>query len=150
MLAWASLCSTFTGILFPRWWFPHQHVSFFRRHRQCIFQGIPAVNFTGSCKTTAFLFFLSKYMWSIKVTANMSHEQRGTPLVSLPKERRDRDVLETLKISFASSLVTGTPRPHLSSRSILPCLTRHAAIYLFISPLPLRLLAHPRFVCFSK
>lgn len=40
-------------------------------------------------------------MWSIKVTANMSHERGGTPLVSLPKERRDCDVLETLKRPFS-------------------------------------------------
>lgn len=64
----------------------------------------------------------------------MSHERGGAPLVSLPKERRDCDVLETLKRSFAGSLVTGTPRPHLSSRSILRRLTRSATIYLFISP----------------
>lgn len=46
----------------------------FRGHRQCIFQGIPAVNFPSSCKTTAFFYgsykkLLQTYLTSGQDTA---------------------------------------------------------------------------------
>lgn len=103
-------------------------------HRQCIFQGIPAVNFTSSCKTTAF------FTGAIKSYCKHISWAGRTLLVSLPKERRDHDVSETLKRSFrvVGSLVTGTRGPHLRSWSILRCLTRR----LFFSPAALHLLIH--------
>lgn len=87
----------------------------FGGHRQCIFQGIPTVNFTGSCKTTAFFFFF--FTGAIKSYRKHISRAGGTLLVSLPKERRDHDVSETLKRSFqvVGSLVTGTRGPRLHS-----------------------------------
>lgn len=108
----------------------------FGGHRQCIFQGIPAVNFTSSCKTTAFFFFTG----AIKSYRKHISRAGRTLLVSLPKERRDHDVSETLKRSFrvVGSLVTGTRGPRLRTWSILWCLTRR----LFFSPAALHLLIH--------
>lgn len=111
----------------------------FGGHRQCIFQGIPTVNFTGSCKTTAF-FFLFFFTGAIKSYRKHISRAGGTLLVSLPKERRDHDVSETLKRSFqvVGSLVTGTRGPRLHSWSILRRLTRR----LFFSPAALHLPIH--------